>query len=136
MKLEEICSYHVGWEKVLRIVVYYIRCQKIDFSRFESELTRKFSEFCKTKLAAEMDPEFVTKIDAMNSEVKKEELETAERLLLLLAMKDTQKAMDKGRLTSLMPFWKNGILYTMGRVGEVAMDRILGISKLPILIPK
>ena len=63
-------------------------------------------------------------------------MEVAERLIMLYSMTDTWTDYKQNKLTTLLPFEEKGILYTRGRVGEKAMQRILGVDKLPILNSK
>ena len=55
---------------------------------------------------------------------------------MLFGMVETWKDYHDKKLTSLLPFEENNILYTRGRVGEAALNRLLGIDKLPILNSK
>ena len=55
---------------------------------------------------------------------------------MLYAMTDTYEDYRDNKLTSLLPFEENFMLFTRGRVGEAALERILGIDKLPILSSK
>ena len=63
------------------------------------------------------------------------ELTVAENLILKHGMFETIKAYKSGQLSSLLPFKRNGIMYTRGRLGEKSMEAILGVSELPILMP-
>ena len=58
----------------------------------------------------------------------------AERLILLIGMIDTAEAYEKGELVSLMPFRSGRLILTRGRVGENALEPLLGIAELPILM--
>ena len=51
-------------------------------------------------------------------------------------MDTTKEEMENDKLNSLLPFEKDGIIYTRGRVGGEALERILGVDKLPILSHK
>ena len=65
-----------------------------------------------------------------------DDIQTAEKLLLLSAMPETYSALTEGRLTSLNPQRKGNIIVTCGRVGEKCLSKLLGASFLPILMPK
>ena len=75
-------------------------------------------------------------IEIVREPLTKEEMECAEKLLMLFAMVDTWKVYNDKKLTSLLPFVENFVIYTRGRVGEVSIKRILGVDKLPILTYK
>ena len=64
-----------------------------------------------------------------------DDYEEADRVLLWLAMPMTHQLYIKEKLVSLSPFWKDGVLYTRGRLGSAGMT-FLGPDKLPILHPK
>ena len=64
------------------------------------------------------------------------ELQKAERMLLLHGMPDTKDALDTGKLASLLPVWEGRIIVTRGRLGEKSLERLLGVSSLPILMAK
>ena len=64
-----------------------------------------------------------------------EELEVAEKLLLLSAMHETALAEEEGKLSSLAPEREGHIIVSRGRVGERSLSRLLGVSSLPILMP-
>ena len=72
----------------------------------------------------------------MEVPITKEETVQAENVIMLYAMLDTWKAYKENKLTSLLPFSEDFVLYTRGRVGEAALERILGVDKLPILLSK
>ena len=55
---------------------------------------------------------------------------------MLYAMQLARQELDENKLTSLLPFEENGIIYTRGRVGGDALKRILGVDKLSILSSK
>ena len=67
---------------------------------------------------------------------KKHELQTAERLLLLHGMVETHEALQAGKLSSLLPSKEGKLIVTRGRLGEKSLERILGVSCLPILMPE
>ena len=72
----------------------------------------------------------------MREPVTNEELIKAEKFLMVFGMLDTWSDYDNNKLTSLLPFVDKYMIYTCGRVGEAAMERILGVDKLPILSAK
>ena len=49
-------------------------------------------------------------------------------------MIETAIALDKGQLSSLMPFRSGQLIVTRGRLGESALEPLLGASELPILM--
>ena len=65
---------------------------------------------------------------------KKQELDTAERLILLHGMIYTQEAWEAGKLDSLLPSKDGRLTVTRGRLGEKSLERILGVTALPILM--
>ena len=65
-----------------------------------------------------------------------DELQAAERLLLLSAMPETATAVLEQRLVSLAPEKEGNIIVTRGRIGERSLSRLLGVPYLPILMPK
>ena len=76
----------------------------------------------------------INNILSMN--VSPEELFSAERLLLKLAMIPTVAAMKKGQLDSLLPMIEGDMVVTQGRLGEQKMLELFGVRSLPILMPK
>jgi hypothetical protein len=64
------------------------------------------------------------------------EMLKAEKLIMKHGMIKTAEAYQHGQLTSLLPFIRDGIIYTRGRLGEKTMEAILGVPELPILMPK
>ena len=75
-------------------------------------------------------------VDKITSEPNRQELLDAERLILIHGMIMTADAYQEGQLRSLLPFTRDGIIYTRGRLGEKSMEAILGVSELPILMSK
>ena len=73
--------------------------------------------------------------EVLSAPLKPDELAYAERLILTHAMIDTANAFHEGRLTSLLPEKDGALIITRGRLGETGMQRILGVSALPILVP-
>ena len=63
-------------------------------------------------------------INKLAAPVTPEEMEKAEYLVMLHAMLITREDLEADKLTSLLPFEENGIIYTKGRVGEQALERI------------
>ena len=64
-----------------------------------------------------------------------EELIQAERRILAHGMTETFEAFHKHHLTSLLPERQGPLIVTRGRLGEKSLERLLGVSALPILIP-
>ena len=58
--------------------------------------------------------------------VSNQEYLESEKLILLLAMFNTHQALAAGRMTYLLPEEKRGLIVMTGRVGEDAMQNILG----------
>ena len=80
----------------------------------------------------------ITKPDALTmvaSEPTGSEVDKAKTLLLAHAMIATAKALDEGKLASLLPAKKGLLIVTTGRLGERNMSRLLGVECLPILMP-
>ena len=63
-----------------------------------------------------------------------DELNMAMKLILLTYMKPTAEAWKNGRLTTLNPWNLKGIIYTKGRYSEPTMLKLLGVTKLPIIM--
>ena len=63
------------------------------------------------------------------------EVDKAKDLLLAHAMIATAKALDEGKLASLLPAKKGLLIVTTGRLGDRSMSRLLGVDCLPILMP-
>ena len=74
--------------------------------------------------------------DAIANDLHPDDLKAAELLILVSGMIHTAKAMDEGRLASLMPMRKGKLIATRGRLGERSLDPIFGVSELPILMPE
>ena len=51
-------------------------------------------------------------------------------------MVDTAEAFEQGKLVSLMPQRSGKLIVTQGRLGEGVLQPLLGVSELPILMPK
>ena len=151
--VEHFCNYSEKWEKVLRMIARVLRGTNIDFSKFrtenmiehvESYLKSKNDSTKKAKAkwnvvstnSAQEPRELVDAIELIGAEVSQEEIDIAEHLVMLFAMDTTKEEMENDKLNSLLPFEKDGIIYTRGRVGGEALERILGVDKLPILSHK
>ena len=72
--------------------------------------------------------------DSIYENLCPEDIQKAEKLILLTAMASTVKAFERGELSSLMPYWSGNLLVTRGRLGETALEPLLGVSELPILM--
>ena len=48
----------------------------------------------------------------------------------------TQEAWEAGKLASLLPSKERRLIVTKGRLGEKSLERILGVTALPILMPE
>ena len=75
-------------------------------------------------------------LDILSVPPKADELVQAERTILAHGMLDTAQAFHEGKLASLLPERQGPLIVTRGRLGEVGLERILGVSYLPILVPK
>ena len=64
-----------------------------------------------------------------------DELKQAENMILAHAMLETAEALHARKLDSLLPQRMGALIVTTGRLGEKSMERILGVSALPILMP-
>ena len=74
-------------------------------------------------------------VDILTLPITAEELLAAERLVLAHGMFDTAQALHEGKLDSLLPERLGPLIVTRGRLGERSLERILGVSYLPILMP-
>ena len=75
-------------------------------------------------------------VKAVHADPRADELMEAENLLLVSAMVDTAAAYLEGKLDSLVPERQGKIIVTKGRLGEDCLSSHLGVSALPILMPK
>ena len=78
------------------------------------------------------NPEALSLIAA---EPTQSEISKAGELLLLHAMPATIEAFNSKRLTSLLPVRHGKLIVTCGRLGEKPLEKLLGVSYLPILMP-
>ena len=69
------------------------------------------------------------------AEPTQSEISKASELLLLHAMPATVEAFNSRRLTSLLPVRHGRLIVTCGRLGEKPLQKLLGVSYLPILMP-
>ena len=56
-------------------------------------------------------------------------------MILAHGMFETAQAYHKGSLVSLLPERQGSLIVTRGRLGEKSLERLLGVSALPILMP-
>ena len=117
--VEELLHYSDSINKVLRILARYLRGV--------GHGIRKLNEMRIDNSAA------CTLVSAYPT---KSELQTAERLLLLHAMVQTQEALAAGKLTTLLPCKDGKLVVTQGRLGEKSLERLFGVPSLPILMPE
>ena len=117
--VEELLQYSNNIQKVIRIIARYLR--GLEAGLRKNNVMTIDNPVAYTLVAA--DP-------------KKLELQTAERLLLLHGMVHTQEALEAGKLTSLLPSRDGKLIVTRGRLGEQSLERLLGVSCLPILMPE
>ena len=115
--IEQFIHYSNDLKIIIRILVRYLRGLMLGF---------------KHKIA--MNIENVAAYNLLASEPTKVELESAENLLLLHGMVFTKDALEKGKLASLLPNREGKLIVTRGRLGEVSLQRLLGVSFLPILM--
>ena len=73
--------------------------------------------------------------EILSAPLSPKELVQAERIILALGMLETVHAYHEGKLTSLLPERHCPLIITQGRLDEIGLERILGISSLPILVP-
>ena len=74
-------------------------------------------------------------IEVLSAPPSAEELVHAERIILAHGMLETSQAYHEGKLSSLLPERQGPLIVTRGRLGEAGLERILGVSALPILVP-
>ena len=136
----ELCEYSNSLVTVLRTVAIFFRIASFKNSHvtdFEdcgslSDVVRNYFK----------DPSSPTKgnlvdiINTLKEPISQEELDKAEHIILYFSMDNIKEDLEKGNLASLLPFVAKGIVYTRGRIGEKALERILGTDKLPILSSK
>ena len=114
---EELIHYSDKIKKVLNIIARYVRGLNSDLQKSGS---LKFDNPAAYELLA--------------AEPTRAELQKAERMLLLHGMPHTKEALDSGKLDSLLPLWEGRIIVTRGRLNEKSLDKLLGVSSLPILM--
>ena len=59
----------------------------------------------------------------------------AMKVMLWMSMPMTCQLYHDGKLTSLAPFWGEGILWTRGRISEDSLSQVLAVKQLAILHP-
>ena len=117
--VEEILHYSDNINKVKRILVRYLRGVN-SYLRKSGDLKIDNKEA----------------YNLVSAEPTRSELQRAEKLLLLHGMPNTKSALDSGKLDSLLPLREGRIIITRGRLGENSLERLLGVSSLPILMPE
>ena len=117
MVVQELLYYSNDLTKVLRIIARYLR-------GLEAGLRKNNSMTIDNPVAYNIVAAPPTRL----------ELKTAERLLLLHGMIHTNEALAAGKLSTLLPYRDGKLIVTQGRLGEQNMERLLGVSCLPILI--
>ena len=73
-------------------------------------------------------------LEVLKSPLTQQELIDAERIILASAMFETSVAVHKGQVVSLLPERKGSLIVTRGRLGEKSLERVFGVSALPILM--
>ena len=63
------------------------------------------------------------------------DLEAAQHLQFLVSMDGTREAIKQGKLKILSPHLKKGLIVTSGRFSEKHLEKLLGKTSLPILMP-
>ena len=116
--VEKIAEYSNSLRKVTRILARYLRGRKRENSGIRMD---RFNPRALSLIALEPT---------------KQELDAAKHLLLLLGSVQTCDALSAGRLASLLPERKEGLVVTTGRIGEESLLRLLGVTSLPILMPQ
>ena len=87
------------------------------------------------KMIKDGDDWNTTQLNLIGNEPVRDELVAAEKVILKHGMVTTSRALKEGKLSSLLPMVIDGIIYTRGRLGEKSMEALLGVTKLPILMP-
>ena len=118
--LENLLYYSNNICKIRRIIARYFRGLN---SEFRKTMNMKIDNPAAYSIIGGVEP-------------TRTELQKAERMLLLHGMPDTKDALDTGKLASLLPVWEGRIIVTRGRLGEKSLERLLGVSSLPILMAK
>ena len=117
--IEELLHYSDKIDKVKNILARYLRGLCSDLQKSE-----------KLKIDNPAAYELIA------TEPSRTELQKAERMLLLHGMPHTKEALDNGKLDSLLPLYDGRIIVTRGRLNEKSLDKLLGVSSLPILMPE
>ena len=115
--VEELLSYSNSLPKILRILARYLR-------GVSSNLRK----------SGDLKMENPVAYALIQTEPSRSEIQRAEKLLLLHGMPATKDALDKGKLSSLLPSYEGKLIVTKGRLGEKSLSRLLGVSSLPILM--
>ena len=105
LAIQRVSQYSNNFDKVVRILARLVRIWKL---RKDDEIPTK---------------ENVGDPTANN-------IETAEKLLLLSAMPDTASALNDLRLVSLCPKKAGSLIVSCGRLGERSLSRLLGVPHL------
>ena len=137
VRTDEICNYSNDWSKVSRIMARTLRGWTYNLEELgRGNILEQFHLLPEDAVLSINKTKFETFVETMREPVTNEELIKAEKFLMVFGMLDTWSDYENNKLTSLLPFVDKYMIYTRGRVGEAAMERILGIDKLPILSAK
>jgi len=117
--LEGILSYSISLVKVKRILARYIRGVSSSFRKSGSLVID--------------NPEAY---ELIACEPTRDELQRAEKLILLHGIPQTKEALNAGKLDSLLPSREGRLIVTRGRLGEKSLELLLGVKSLPILMPE
>ena len=116
----------------------------INYQKSKKSITKDMSEERKSSInnakslfsSCPHENDLISVIEDLSAPISQVEMDRAEHLVMLYAMQLTRQELEENKLTSLLPFEENGIIYTRGRVGGDALKRILGVDKLSILSSK
>ena len=117
--VEQLLQYSNSLQKVIRILARYMRGLQAGF-RYNNKMSIG-------------NPTAKALVATVPSN---DEMQRAERHVQLHGMVDTQEALVAGKLDSLLPVRDGRIIVTRGRLGEESMNRLLGVSCLPVLMAK
>ena len=106
--VEELLQYSNNIQKLIRIIARYLRNLAAGFRKINV-----------------MNIDNLVAYTLVAAHPNKLELHTAERLLLLHGMVNTQEALVAGKLDSLLPARDGKLIVTRGRLGEQSLERLL-----------
>ena len=133
--VENVCNSRNDLNKVLRMLVRILRGVEMDFSKIgncinlphvinyqksKESITKDMSEERKSSIndakslfsSCPHKNDLISVIEDLSAPISQVEMDRAEHLVMLYAMQLTRQELEENKLTSLLPFEENGIIYT------------------------